>query len=110
MSGTPTLIAGALIAAAILLNGYLHRQTNFQLSAAGTDGQTVWRIDATDGRVSMCGSMVAGPTFGQEQARVDAAMMSLAKDAPKEATDKVISEARNLDSLSNPRCTDWSSD
>ena len=110
MSGIPTLIAGALIAAAILLNGYLHRETNFQLSAAGTDGQTVWRIDTTDGRVSMCGTMVNGSAFSQAEERLDAAMTNLAKDAPKSESDKLTNDVRNLDNLSNPRCSNWSSE
>jgi hypothetical protein len=57
-----TLIAAALIAIAVFFHGYL---TQYILSAAGNDGQTVWRIDGSTGQVSVCGTMLSGSALSQ---------------------------------------------
>jgi hypothetical protein len=85
---TTTLIAAALIAIAVFFHGYL---TQYTLSAAGNDGQTVWRIDGSTGQVSVCGTMLSGPALSQ------------AIGTFKEAKDRA-----NAEFLSIPRCSSWS--
>jgi hypothetical protein len=85
---TTTLIAAALIAFAVLFHGYL---TQYTLSAAG-NGETVWRIDGSTGKVSVCGTMLSGSDLSQ------------AIGTFKEAKDRA-----NAEFLSIPRCSSWSS-
>lgn len=111
MTDNPTLIAGALIAGAVLLNGYFIRgqegQHRYQLSAAGTDGRTVWRIDTSKGSISMCGSVLDGASFSQAQAQQDASILKMAQDPSQDARAKVVQQQQNISTLAEPRCTEW---
>jgi hypothetical protein len=85
---TTTLIAAALIAFAVLFHGYL---TQYTLSAAGNDGETVWRIDGSTGKVSVCGTMLSGSALS-------GAIASF----------KTAEDRANAELLSIPRCSSWS--
>jgi hypothetical protein len=110
VTDNPTIIAGALIAGAILLNGYLNKtqetQQRYQLSAAGT-GQTVWRMDTRNGQISLCGSVLDGAALSKAQAQQDEALGNALQNSSKDAQAKVIDENQRFHKLSDPRCTEW---
>jgi hypothetical protein len=103
----PTIIAGALIAGAILLNGYLPKaqenQQRYQLSAAGT-GQTVWRMDTRNGQISLCGSVLDGASLSKMQAQQDEALVNAMQNSSKDAQAKIVDETQQFHKLSDPRC------
>ena len=117
-----TIIAGALIAGTLLLNGYLNRaEERYQVSATG-NGQTAWRIDMRSGRISLCGSILDGASFSKMQTHADEAMLNALRSRPVsprqpgESPDvdalfppqiEAAREAQQLYGLSQPRCTEW---
>jgi hypothetical protein len=113
MTNNPTIVAGIIIAAAILVSGYFGRSTRyetFQLSAAGKSGETVWRIDTRNGRISMCGSLVDGTAFSAMQKEHESTIPTAARSASPESRQHLIEEAGNIHTLSRPRCTEWTED
>jgi hypothetical protein len=113
MSENSLIISGALIAGAILIDGYWGKEKTdgrYQLSAAGANGQTVWRLDTKNGSLSMCGSITDGASFSAMEAQNISAMMNLAKNPSQEAQTKTIQDVATARTLADPRCTDWMKD
>jgi hypothetical protein len=110
MADNSMIIAGVLVAGAILLHGYSGNAERYQLSAAGADGRTVWRIDTRKGTISMCGSVLDGASFSKVQAQHTAAILNMAQNPSQDAQEKVIQEGQNIGTLSEPRCTEWSNE
>jgi hypothetical protein len=94
MTNNPILAAGALVAGAILIHGYWGDERadkrRYQLSAAGSTGQTVWRIDTRNGRLSMCGSLSDGATFSAMEEQSLKAVMDVAQNPSQEERTKVL--------------------
>jgi hypothetical protein len=108
MTDNSTLISGALIAAAILLHGYwASRGETYQLSAAGNDGTTVWRMNTKSGQISMCGSIVGGAALSQLRNDQDAQILAGSKNPSQETRQQIIEQAGNIHTLSGARCTEW---
>jgi hypothetical protein len=108
MTNNPIFIAGALVAGAILIHGYWSGKVDnrkYQLSAAGNNGQTVWRIDTRNGRLSMCGSISDGASFSAMQEQYFKAVVAVAENPSPEERMKVIQA--NPEKLAHPNCTDW---
>jgi hypothetical protein len=104
-----TIITGAMIAGAILLNGYLAKdEGRYELSASGT-GQTAWRINVRTGQTSMCGSLLEGSAFSRMKMQQDEALLSAAQGASQDVRTKVIQDSSQFHNLANPRCTEWMS-
>jgi hypothetical protein len=93
--------AAVIVGASILAHSWLNKAPIYQLSAAGNDGQTVWRVDGRNGRISMCGTAMDGATFSQVQAQN--------KPSP-EAQAKIVEDFERVRMLAEPRCTQWTSD
>jgi hypothetical protein len=111
MTSNSILAGAAVIAGAVALHGYwVSDQPRYQLSAAGQDGQTVWRIDTATGRLSMCGSIIPGNAFSQAQAQQDVAMLKLAQKPSADDQARVLQDAQNLSSVAATRCTEWSTE
>ena len=108
MDDKSILVAAGIIAGAILLNGYAEKDSGrYLLSAAGNDGQTVWRLDTRNGHLSMCGSVIDGSTFSQIEARQESAILSAAQSQSQDEKAKVLEQAQQTSTLSATRCTDW---
>ena len=110
MTDNTVIMAGALVAGAILLHGYLGKsEERYQLSAAGT-GQTVWRMDTRSGQISLCGSILDGGTFSKMQAQRNAAILNAVQNPSQDAQTKVTEDAEQFQLLAEPRCTEWTTD
>lgn len=73
---------------------------------SGNDGVIVWRLDNRTGRVSVCGSALAGRALAQAENQLAANMRSARGDPAGLAS--LGPAIDQLDSLSRPRCSPWS--
>ena len=105
-----TGIAAALIAGAILLHGYYFERSSprYQLSAVGVDGRTVWRMDTSTGKVSVCGSILNGGALSEVRAHQDASISKFAQNPSPEGHAQLAEENKNVEMLAGPRCAGWS--
>lgn len=91
VAGLTVVLAGLAFAASsgtLSLDAFVPGSSPpYALSAAGADGNTVWRIDR-QGRVSVCGSIASGEGL---------------RSALNDPHDKQVLE------LTTPRCSAWSS-
>jgi hypothetical protein len=101
--------ASLVIAAALVAHGYLTSVTvaKYQIAA---EGETLWRVETTTGHVSLCGSIVTGPTYGRFQATATANLLGPFQNASPEVRAKTIKDTADMEAQARPVCTDWSSE
>jgi len=114
MTGKYILTAAALISLAIVANGFM-TMNRYQISAAGVDGQTVWKIDRQTGRVAICGSLFTGRGLKRLTVEGDSAeYRELNKAGFSEAEIREYQQRHNSssskqnDDIIRPECSKWS--
>ena len=58
----------------------------------------------------MCGAMIGGNAFSKLDSDQTNAIVNLSKDTPPEQAKQFFDKQDRMNSLSQPRCTNWYSD
>lgn len=107
---TALILAAAIVAASILAGeNWFQNRFRYAIAASSAEGSSAWRIDRQTGRVSVCGTMLTGAALSQMQNANDAAGLSATISGNKDAIATYFKASQNLDTLSTPHCSGWSS-
>src|SRR5690242_1037540 len=97
-----TLLAGMLIAAAILLYALDigARSPLYEMTATANTGQPAWRINTRTGQVSMCRSSMSAAGFYGADPSITHSLIKLNQPAPKQEGEHLVHQVQNRTLLS----------
>lgn len=99
----------ALVLGAILATILAARTTPHFSALVGNDGVTLWRIDDRTGEVSVCGVALRGSSLARAEIDFSSRIRAAGAVAPVALGPNLDpSEIDQIDSLSRPRCSSWS--
>jgi len=105
------LLFAAIVVAALILGALaaavFGARTNSRFAiVSGNDGVTAWRLDNRTGKISVCGTALAGAALARAESQLSAHIRGTGGN--RAALAALSPEIDEIDSLSRPRCSPWS--